>query len=29
MCISNEDVKGILFDLHEGEPTRHPGGRKL
>jgi len=29
VCISNKEIKGILSDLHEGEPTRHPSGKKL
>ena len=29
VCIPNKEVKGILLDLHEGEPTRHPGGKML
>ena len=29
MCISSKEVKGILSDLHEGEPAGYPGGRKL
>lgn len=27
--IRNKEVKGILSDLHEGEPVEHPVGRKL
>ena len=29
VCIPNKEVKGILSDLHEGEPAGHPSGRKL
>ena len=29
VCIPAKEVNGVLLDLHEGEPTRHPGGRKL
>ena len=29
VCIPNKKVKGILSNLHEGEPVGHPGGRKL
>jgi len=29
VCIPSKEVKGILSDLHEGEPTGHPSGRKL
>ena len=29
VCIPNKEVKGILSDLHEGEPPRHPCGKKL
>ena len=29
VCISSKEVKGILSDLHEGEPAGYPGGRKL
>ena len=29
VCISTEEVNGILSDLHEGEPAGHQGGRKL
>ena len=28
-CIPSKEVKGILSNLHEGEPIGHPGGRKL
>ena len=29
VCIPAKEVNGVLLDLHEGEPARHPGGRKL
>ena len=29
VCIPTKEVNGVLFDLLEGEPTGHPGGRKL
>ena len=29
VCIPAKEVNGVLSDLHEGEPVRHPGGRKL
>ena len=29
VCIPNKEVKGILSDLHEGEPPGHPCGKKL
>ena len=29
VCIPNKEVKGILSDLHKGEPPRHPCGKKL
>ena len=29
MCILAKEVNGVLLELHEGEPTGHPSGRKL
>ena len=29
VCISNKEIKGILSDLHKGEPAGHLVGRKL
>ena len=29
VCIPNKEVKGILFDLHKGEPARYLSGKKL
>ena len=29
VCIPTKEVNGVLLDLLEGEPTGHPGGRKL
>ena len=29
VCIPTKEVNGVLSNLHEGEPTGHPGGRKL
>ena len=29
VCIPTKEAKGVLSDLHEGEPTRHPGERRL
>ena len=27
VCIPNKEVKGILSDLHKGEPAGHSGGK--
>ena len=29
VCIPTKEVNGVLSDLHEGETTIHPNGRKL
>ena len=29
VCIPAKEINGVLSDLHQGEPTRHPDRRKL
>ena len=29
VCIPTKEINSVLSDLYEGEPARHPGGRKL